>query len=394
MYTIGAAHYCLISVLFFLFLVNGVMLDIGFRLIPLHIFSVLVFVFLLIVRRLKFVELTWIEIFFSSFLLFALFSSLYTFSHDFSLRFIMGVAVVAFCYFVTKSLCLNMTSVMHGAMNVAFSAFILLTLCLYFAGLLSADITAEHVDFYGVTIEKGIPRMIGLNNDPNICALASLIPLFFFLMKKGIIAKFFFFLSLFCVLATLSRGGLIAAVAGIVSCIIILSNKGRFHFLLITGILVTSMLIGALFSYDLIQPILEKRTSGISTGGGRFEVWMNAAKLISERPIHGYGIFTFREVLGNTYEIEKFAHNTYIEVFLETGIIGLFLFLLFIFSFLVNGYLVAKTSSNYSFLFPLNVGVSTALLGLSMYINPIFWFVILLNSLAALTLFRYKNCEI
>jgi hypothetical protein len=88
MYTIGAAHYCLISVLFFLFLVNGVMLDIGFRLIPLHIFSVLVFVFLLIVRRLKFVELTWIEIFFSSFLLFALFSSLYTFSHDFS-RFLL-----------------------------------------------------------------------------------------------------------------------------------------------------------------------------------------------------------------------------------------------------------------------------------------------------------------
>jgi O-antigen ligase len=56
--------------------------------------------------------------------------------------------------------------------------------------------------------------------------------------------------------------------------------------------------------------------------GGRFELWMEALQVFSAHPISGLGSGALDSAIGSA------AHNTFISVLAETGVIGFILFLL------------------------------------------------------------------
>lgn len=371
----------IIFLLLFIMPINRISLDVGFRIIP--IYAVLPFLFLPFLwnKNIKISGFTSIEKVIFVFYLYAIMTALYTTHPEGSFRFLLGISLIIITYFIVRYHINLHLGTLEKMLLLSSKFFIVGSLLNYALGLSVMNILAEHVDFFGVTIEKGIPRMIGLNNDPNICSFACLIFFFFFLFKKGIQNKLFAGICFFCIIATLSRGGFAALILGLLSIIIIMKGKKKVHFFLF--IIIFSSVLGLLifYNYELLQPFIEKRTKGIETGGGRFAIWQNALIAIENKPIFGYGIFTFREVMGDLFNDARHAHNTYLEVLLETGIFGFILYLSCLGFILISSLKLALKYTACRFLFPSNVAIFVAMFGLSMYLNPIFWFLLLLNSL-------------
>lgn len=381
------SHRILTATVFYLFLVNGFFIDVGFRAIPLFFVCVPVFIFYIVSGRFKRVSFNEIEKAILFFYAVCIFSCIYSFSYELSARFLMGLVLVFMCYLTAREL--SRDSLSHiPILRFVFFAFVYSSFFYYLAGFYVVDFTSEHSDFLGLTVEKGIPRFIGLNNDPNISAVALIFPFFFFMFDKGLFSKITFILCFFCIVATLSRGGLLAVMIALISTFVM--SSFRFKALFLGVVFAVSSLIAWVYFYfsESLIPILEKRMTGLSTGGGRFEVWANALALFEQRPILGHGIFTFRHVSDINFDMSKFAHNTYLEIMVETGSLGFFSFSVFCFSVLLCSYVLSVSFSNVRFLFPITVATLVSMLSLSLYINPIFIFVVLLNSIF---LFSYQR---
>lgn len=364
-----------------LFLINGFFIDVGFRMIPLYFYCVPLFLVILLTNSLRIHRLSFFEIALFIFYIYAISTSLYTMSHELSLRFILGLAVVSICYFTFKSIAVRVDSYTN-VLRFSLRLFIVLSFSYYIFGLSTINLGSEHSDFFGATVEKGIPRMIGLNNDPNLCAVALLFPLFFFCFDKSKFSRAFFLLSLFCLLATLSRGGIIAGFVGLLAIFFMVSPKIKFYYFTTFIILIFAGFVVYSFFSDTLGLLIEKRITGLSSGGGRFEVWYNALTLFDSKPMFGFGIFTFRHVSELNFGIAKFAHNTYLEILVETGWLGLLLFFIFCILVLSNSFFLAMRSVEHRYLFPLTLSFLFSMLSLSMYINPIFIFIVLLNSVS------------
>ena len=380
----------IVFLLLFIMPINRISLDVGFRLIPIYVLLPFLLIPLIWKKGIKVTAFTSIEKTIFIFYLYASITALYSSHPDGSLRFILGISLVTITYVIVRyHILLNLES-LEKMILLSGKLFIICSLLNYTLGLSVMNIQAEHMDFFGVTIEKGLPRMIGLNNDPNICAFACLIFFFFLIFKSGFQNKLFAGISLFCILATLSRGGGIALVLGLLSLILIVSGRKKIDFIFwIVGI---SFVLSILFfyNYEVLRSFMEKRINGLETGGGRFEIWKNAFIAFNSKPILGYGIFTFRDVMGDAFNDERFAHNTYLEVLLETGVLGLALYLLCLTFVLFSSFKQARKYPECRFLFPCNIAIFVAMFGLSMYLNLVFWYLLLLNSLY-IKLIQYKK---
>jgi O-antigen ligase len=373
----------LVFLVLFLFPMNGFFIDFGFRILPLYFISIVLLFLFLFRTKLSWVPLDVRESVLLVFFLVALLGSPFSYSSELSFRFVLGLFLVSSTYFLCRSFLLNNQILFYRYINAAFIAFTSLSILFYLIGLKKMNLLMEHSDFFGVTIEKGIPRMIGLNNDPNICALAMLIMFFYFLYQKGLLAKVLMLFSGAAVILTLSRGGFIAILAGLFATFIIAEAKSKFKIIaFFSGIVFLAVLVIS-SNYEFFSLFIEKRINGIESGGGRFEVWGNALELFYKKPLFGYGIFSFVDLSNNVYGIAKYAHNTYLEVLVETGLVGFVIFLFFICITIVTSYKNSLNLPHARFLFPLNVSFFVCIIGLSMYINTIFWFLLLINFLVA-----------
>jgi O-antigen ligase len=70
--------------------------------------------------------------------------------------------------------------------------------------------------------------------------------------------------------------------------------------------------------------------------GGRFRIWKAGANAFARRPLMGYGVSSFKTAvtpdLGANTQI---AHNSYVSVLVEEGLIGFLLYSLLLFSILL-----------------------------------------------------------
>ena len=140
------------------------------------------------------------------------------------------------------------------------------------------------------------------------------------------------------VAATQSRGGLIAAAAAIgVGVFLYRGEIGRVLPIVVIGICAVGL-------YFAVAPsAFERITDFDDAGDGRSELWTVAWRAFGDHPVNGIGLNQFR-VESSEYVLEpgslKFVHliserpvvvhNTYLQFLVETGIVGLFLYLLVI----------------------------------------------------------------
>lgn len=145
-------------------------------------------------------------------------------------------------------------------------------------------------------------------------------------------------IALFGIFITGSRTGFITALLGFVGVIPWLWRT-RFVWKIV-GI---SLFIAAVIGVTSLVP--EKTLDRLFSSGtelsqgtlsSRSITWSRAWLEINEAPFFGNGLSSFRRVI-NKYNIDYTAHNSYIAIMVEQGIVGLLLYLAVIFATLLQG---------------------------------------------------------
>lgn len=135
-----------------------------------------------------------------------------------------------------------------------------------------------------------------------------------------------------------SRGGLVALAVALAAFIVVSPRwRGR---LIVVALVVVVAGIG--FYRFAASEDLRARVSSIDNGSGRVDLWTVGWRMVEENPIGGVGAGNF-SIAAVQYVLQpgsieqeeyfvgtrsqKVVHNTYLEVWAETGIVGLLLFL-------------------------------------------------------------------
>ena len=264
--------------------------------------------------------------------------------------------------------------------------FLLLT-----GALLSGFLAAAYsiCQFYGVELPiwrqiTGRMRIFSTFGNPNYLAsyLAGAIPLliYFFLYHKR--WRIFYLVAIGTLytglLITYTRGAWVALFFSVILTIfLILIFQGKRFFSLhkIPLILLLILVFSLTFVFSIPNPLNLKKKSVIERGASVLEftssatqrllIWQVAVQLIKERPLFGWGIGTFGlhypeaqgEFLsraGNKNYIPQanrsiHAHNDYLEIWVETGIVGILLLLWVIGNFYRKIFLCLKKTTSASF---------------------------------------------
>ena len=158
-----------------------------------------------------------------------------------------------------------------------------------------------------------------------------------------------FLLSSFSLILTFIRGAWIVCV---VMVLILAFRKGKktgFSISILALIMFASLLISSPYARDRISQTIDFSSGLNRILAGRITLWKNSFKMIRDYPLFGVGygpdIFNYPARYYNLTAIADFspptpssqqqpdAHNFYIQIVVETGIIGLLVFLYFLFSF-------------------------------------------------------------
>jgi O-antigen ligase len=138
------------------------------------------------------------------------------------------------------------------------------------------------------------------------------------------------------VFLTLSRGGLVALALAMIASLFV-AGRWRARAAVLTAVTV----VGALAYFAAFAPLeARERVTTIEGGSGRSDIWTVGWRMVEEHPVGGVGVGNF-EVSSIHYLLEpgailrdefivdtpKVAHNTYLQVLAELGVVGLVLFL-------------------------------------------------------------------
>lgn len=161
-------------------------------------------------------------------------------------------------------------------------------------------------------------------------ALACLLGLGKSLWIRGKLILFFViiacFLTIFALIATSSRGGILALGVGS-TIVIVFFIPTRWRVVLAVG-LVTLVLIAIAFGMRSVNNDVMGDTLGLT---GRVEIWSRAMIAIGDFPLTGMGINSFRQVVQTIYPLFAIpadidlahAHNHLLQVALDIGLPGL-----------------------------------------------------------------------
>ncbi len=143
-------------------------------------------------------------------------------------------------------------------------------------------------------------------------------------------------LCVFAVFLTLSRGGLVALGASLIAALVVAGRRrGAVFGVVAAAVLAAVIYFGAFASVDARDRILE-----LDGGTGRTDIWTVGWRMVEAQPLWGVGAGNF-PVASIHYLLEpgallrsdfivddpKVAHNTYLNVLAELGVVGLALFL-------------------------------------------------------------------
>jgi len=169
-----------------------------------------------------------------------------------------------------------------------------------------------------------------------ICAL--IIILYWVFSKNAKIIKcitfVIFFSGIFILSRTYSRGGWFIFIFAIILLAILL-KKLRF----LSFSLLVTIILG--FKFSFIKLLLFKDS-------GRFELWDISLRMIKEHPWLGNGIGTFMALFRN-FSVSKdisYAHNCFLQLWAEAGLIAVIIFIFFIAKTLYAGLLFYKKTKN------------------------------------------------
>lgn len=153
-------------------------------------------------------------------------------------------------------------------------------------------------------------------------------------------------LSIVSIFVSLSRGAMISTCLSLILFTVLLLKKriSRGNTMLIIGVVVISSLSIGWFGWDQIFDRFAKlkKAHGV-VYESRLDFWKDSKEIISNYPMTGTGIGTFSDIypLHRTFKSKRFlthAHNDYLELLVEGGMIGFVLAAAFIIALFYRTY--------------------------------------------------------
>lgn len=131
---------------------------------------------------------------------------------------------------------------------------------------------------------------------------------------------------------TFSRGAWVGAIfGGIFLLTFVVFQKKKINTYFSLGLLWTTIIFCALFILFLSHSSSQELLSRYRTAYWRLDLWKECLVMIKDKPLFGHGINTFMSIFQkyrvNPYEGPTYAHNCYIQLAVETGLIGLISFM-------------------------------------------------------------------
>lgn len=242
--------------------------------------------------------------------------------------------------FLFLSIKLNSTQLIYLARH--FSIFIVLSFVPFMLGILNPLSKGYGLDRFGVENAFGLVGVFGGSHGASEALGITLILLFYFYQNEPRKKVKIIFLGLLGLgslelILTYARSGMALAVIGIFYLWI--KEKGSKKF--ITAMLIIVPVIFMSIYMYMTNPIFKMRINDENIynkqeiGSGRPTIYMNALNNWYEEDIvvnlmglgYEYGTIKMKEAIGTPI----FAHNSYIQILQQEGIIGMMFFLLYLF---------------------------------------------------------------
>ena len=146
------------------------------------------------------------------------------------------------------------------------------------------------------------------------------------------------FINLLAILCAASRGAVVALIISLLLNLWIIQKLSYKKILLtIFTILFISYLILPFIFSSFGEQFTRMSEFGIEDNNGRFELWGKAFELFLSSPILGVGLGGMVETMGHA------SHNTYFQVFTETGLVGFIFFTMLVIKMLRRSFEMDKT---------------------------------------------------
>lgn len=144
-------------------------------------------------------------------------------------------------------------------------------------------------------------------------------------------------LMLVALIDTVSRSGMIGLGAALLAGIVFAGRGRRFVFVAIAAAIALSVVA---YYVSVASPAARARITTVQGGSGRTNIWSVGWRIVQAHPINGIGVGNFPDttidyllqpgsIASSTFIVDKpqVAHNIYLEILAELGVVGLALFL-------------------------------------------------------------------
>jgi len=201
----------------------------------------------------------------------------------------------------------------------------------FFGALLSVLAVFFSEPYHGVYTARLTLTIAGIQMDPNDLSAFFLfcfvVALYRIIMKKD---SFFLNVSILIISTiasgmTASRGGLVSYIVVVIVMTFVSGMKRRSFLGSLKRIATVSLILTML--YFVLTYILPKESferlfvNAYESGSGRLDIWRESVFAFTANPLVGYGWG------GSYYRV----HNTYLNILVDNGLVGLLLFLSFLF---------------------------------------------------------------
>jgi O-antigen ligase len=202
------------------------------------------------------------------------------------------------------------------------------------------------------------PRMSGLEIDPNYFVLyltpGLLLSLWAILDRQRLINRklcyLVFISSLFCLFFSLSRTGIVINIFFVFLSFLFMAKRIRFQHIFIAAMIGCFLLLPIFKEIIRRFELLKYEFKGI--GMGRYSLLLFGLDLFKKAPILGIGFNQYAEYYARYHGQIRYAHNTFLSILVELGIVGLTLYLFFLSIILKNVYKAIKVNaSKYTWIF-------------------------------------------
>ncbi|TKD70809.1 O-antigen ligase family protein [Pseudalkalibacillus hwajinpoensis] len=319
------------------------------------------------------------EIFFFLFYFIYMYSGAFALYSLSSFRMVFGIVLYMICYVIIKDI-IGQTkdTIIESAIGYAGIVFNIVSLILYVIGLKLQNFVwdGDGITSVGVLLDRGYPRLIGLLQDPNFFVFYNTLFFAYFLCHRHTLKnKVGLFLCLTTSILTFSRGGLVALI--LIFLLYAVTNKPKEQLKLIGGVIASLGIMAYIAIVELkfdVFSLVASRVDDLSSdgGSGRFELWGRAIDYFSSHMVLGLGAFNFSDYNLFDYGEPHYVHNTFLEILSDSGITGLFFYLLFILIVFVQ-LLQSRLYRTKPYLFLTFIGFLLQMVSLSLVINDMFF---------------------